>query len=110
MGLMIGNLSVPIGNDEHGVARVGGTRVTLQTVVGEFLNGSTPEQITQDFDCLQLGDIYCVIAYYLLHRQAVDAYLQEQKRLGDETQRQMEALFPPQGIRERLLARRKETA
>lgn len=88
-----------------GVIRVGGTRVTLDTVVIAFNEGATPEEIVQQYPSLQLADVYSVIGYYLRHRQEVEAYLQERRQLGEQVRAQNEARFPPQGIRERLLAR-----
>lgn len=96
----------PLRRDEHGVIRVGRTRVSLDTVVTEWLQGATPEQIIQDYDTLSLADINAVIAYYLSHRGEVDAYLEESRRLADEARRRDEERCPPDGIRERLLARR----
>jgi uncharacterized protein (DUF433 family) len=87
-----------------------GTRVSLDTIVGAFRCGATPEEIVQDYSSLKLGDVYATIAYYIQNRPAVDAYVQEQQRKGREIQQQMEAAFDPTGVRERLLARRKETA
>jgi len=103
-------LGVPLQADAHGVIRMAGTRVSLDTVLGAFRRGATPEEIVQDYSSLDLGDVYATIAYYLKNRPVVDAYLQEQQRKGQEVQHQMEAEFDPAGIRERLLARRKETA
>jgi uncharacterized protein (DUF433 family) len=110
MTLNFENLPVPLRADPHGVVRVGGTRVTLDTVVGAFRRGATAEEIVQDYSSLDLADVYAVIAYYLRNRLAVDAYLEEQRQKGEGIQRQMESLYPPAGIRERLLARRKEPA
>jgi uncharacterized protein (DUF433 family) len=110
MNIPLKSLDVPIRMDEHGTARVGGTRVTLLSVLSEFRNGATPEQIVQEFDCLSLHDVYAVIAFYLRDRPAVDVYLERQERVADEVQKQMELHYPPRGIREQLLARRKEPA
>jgi uncharacterized protein (DUF433 family) len=110
MSLAFDPLVVPLKIDADGVARVGGTRVTLETLVGAFRRGATPEEIVQDYSSLHLADVYAVIAYYLRDRAAVDAYLLVQQQRSEAIQRQMEALFDPTGVRERLLARRKETA
>ena len=97
---------IPLKMDAHGVARVGGTRVTLDTVVTAFEQGATPEEIVYRYPSLDLVDVYAVIAYYLRHRSDVEAYLCEQRREADEVRKQNEARFPRDGIRERLLARR----
>ena len=65
---------VPLVAAEDGrVIRVGGTRVTLDTVIGAFKRGATPEEIAQDCSAVSLADVYAVIAYYLRHRSEVEA-------------------------------------
>ncbi len=96
----------PLQTDEDGVIRVGGTRVRLDTVIGAFHNGCTAEEILLKYPALQLTDIYAVITYYLWNRADVDAYLEARRQRADEVRRENEARFPPQGVRERLLARR----
>jgi uncharacterized protein (DUF433 family) len=93
-------------SDEGGVIRVVGTRVRLDTVIGAFHDGCCPEEIRLKYPTLSLPDIYAVITYYLWHREEVDAYLEERTRIAEEVRRETEAKFPPEGIRERLLARR----
>lgn len=104
------NLPVPLALDSHGVVRVGGTRVTLDTVVGAFQRGATAEEIVQDYSSLRLADVYAAIAFYLHNRAAVDAYIEERRQKGDEIQRRIEAQSDPAEFRQRLLNRRKETA
>ena len=99
---------VPVQIDTDGVARVGGTRVTLDTVIGAFSDGATAEEIAQQYPALALADIYAVIAYYLREKDEVDAYLRESEGQSRQVRQQNEARFDPNGIRERLLARRKQ--
>ena len=96
----------PFQMDEDGVWRVGKTRVQLDTVIGAFHNGCTAEEILLKYPSLGLTDIYAVITYYLWHREAVEAYLEERRQLTEQVRRENEARFPSQGVRERLLARR----
>jgi uncharacterized protein (DUF433 family) len=110
MSLTFDPVAVPLHTDPHGTVRVGGTRVTLQTLLASFLDGATPEQIIQDFDTLKLADVYAVIAYYLTNRAAMDAYLEERRNQGEDVRRKMEAIFDQAGMKERLLARRQEKA
>src|ERR1019366_3341559 len=63
---------------ESGVFRITGTRVTLDSIVREFKEGATPEQIQEDFLSVSLSDIYSVIAYYLQHSRAVEDCLSAQ--------------------------------
>lgn len=97
---------LPVQMDEHGVLRVGGTRVTLDLVVLAFQEGSTAEEIARQYTSLDLADVYGAISYYLRHRAEVEHYLEEREREAEEIKRRIEARFDPQGIRERLLARR----
>ena len=100
-------MPVPLKTDAHGVARVGGTRVTLDTIVAAFRNGATPEQIVQDFDAVSLSDIYATITYYLHHRKEVEEYLTDRERQAQELIRQNPSLYNSSpGLRERLMARR----
>jgi len=93
---------VPLHEDADGVIRVGGTRVTLDTVLAAYIRGSTPEQIADDYSALQLADIYAAIAYYLRHREDVEAYLDRRHRVAEAVRERFKARFPAEGLRERL--------
>lgn len=95
---------MPEGND--GVVRVRGTLVTLDTIIPAFCRGATAEEFVQQFPVLALDDVYAVIAYYLRHRDEVNAYIEDGKVDGQRSRAFIETQFPPDGIRERLLARR----
>ena len=97
---------LPVQMDKYGVLRVGETRVTLDVVVFAFQQGSTAEEIAHQYTSLDLADVYGAISYYLRHCAEVERYLEKREREGEELRRQVEAKFDPQGIRERLLARR----
>lgn len=97
--------TVPL-TEMDGVLRVSGTRVTLDTIVAAFEEGATPEEIAQQYPSLNLADVYAVIGYYLQNQSALQQYLSERQRQADSIRRQNEARFNPQGVRERLLARR----
>lgn len=97
---------VPVEVNVDGVALVGGTRVTLDTVVSAFNKGATPEEIVQQYPSVTLADVYAVIAYYLRAKSEVDHYLQERAQQAEKIRQENEARFSPIGIRERLLARR----
>lgn len=99
--------SVPLTIDQDGVVRVGKTRVTLETVVGAFLDGASAEEIAYQYPSLELGDVYAVIAYYLRQRADVDDYLRRRGIQADTVQKQNETRFDPTDVRERLLARRR---
>jgi uncharacterized protein (DUF433 family) len=98
---------LPLAADQAGVLRVGGTRVTLDTVIGAFNAGSSAEEIVLRYDALRLDDVYLVLGYYLRHREAVDAYLSERRQRGDERQAEAEARLSWSNVRARLIARSK---
>ena len=99
-------MTVPIEHTAEGVLRVGGTRVTLDTVVTAFLQGATAEEIVLRYPSLKLADVYAVIGYYLQHQADVDDYLQQRQHRADLVRVENESRFPQDGIRARLLARR----
>ncbi len=109
MSLAIALEPTPIEIDAHGVVRVAKTRVTLDTVVGAFLEGCTPEEIGEQYPTLELSDIYLVIGYYLRHREEVHSYLAERESQAMMIQQEAEKRFSPIGLRERLLNRRSKS-
>jgi uncharacterized protein (DUF433 family) len=96
---------VPLTLSADDVIRVGGTRVTLDTVIGAFQDGATPEEIVYRYPSLQLADVYTVIGYYLRHTELVAVSVSRRERQVIEARRQNEQRFFPHGIRERLLSR-----
>ncbi len=66
---------LPLHEDEHGVIRVGRTRVSLESVVVAFDQGASAEEIVDRYPSLRLAVVYSTIAYVLANRKRVDAYL-----------------------------------
>jgi uncharacterized protein (DUF433 family)/predicted HTH domain antitoxin len=99
----------PLEPDADGVIRIGGTRVTLDTVVAAFQEGATAEEIVYQYPSLELADVYAVLATYLQHRSQVETYLRQRKDQQDEVRSENEARFDPYGIRNRLMSRRAGT-
>ena len=58
-----------------GNVRVKGTRVQLEIVVDDYLEGREADEIARDYPSLSLEAVYGVLAYYHGHRQIVDRYL-----------------------------------
>ena len=54
---------------------VSGTRVSLDSVVHEFLKGDSPESIAKSFPALSLEQVYGAITFYLGRREEIDNYL-----------------------------------
>lgn len=106
MSLTIEAPPVPLRIDEHGVMRVGQTRVPIDTVVYCFNEGASPEEITLRYTSLALPDVYAVINYYLHNKAEVDRYVAKREEEARQIQAEIEQRFPPHGIRDRLLARK----
>jgi uncharacterized protein (DUF433 family) len=106
MSLLVAAEPMPLITDADGVVRIGGTRVTLDTVVTAFRQGATAETIAEQYPSLTLADVYTALGYYLRHQAEVDAYLRRQLDKADQVRRENEARWTPIGIRDRLLARR----
>jgi hypothetical protein len=81
--------------------------VLVELVIRAFQDGATPEAIAQRYPTATLADIYAVIAYYLRHRQELEAYLAEREQRAQEVRQRIER---QQGdladLRRRILARR----
>jgi uncharacterized protein (DUF433 family) len=107
MTLLSKTHQLPLTIDSEGVARIGKTRVTLDTVVVAFMEGATAEEIAQQYPSLSLSDIYSVIGYYLRKRSEVDKYLRQRQKQAELIRKTNEGKYDPSGIRDRLLAKRK---
>jgi uncharacterized protein (DUF433 family) len=106
MSLAVAPEPMPLAIDADGVVRIGGTRVTLDTLVAAYREGATAETIAEQYPSLPLDQVYTVIGYYLRHQGEVDAYLRRRRQEAAQVRQENEARFPPIGIRDRLLARR----
>jgi len=106
MSLLVAPEKAPLNADADGVVRIGGTRVTLETLVAAFRDGVSAEGIVEQYPSLQLADVYSVIGYILHHADDVNAYLEWRQAKAADVRRENERQFSPVGVRDRLLARR----
>jgi len=106
MAIILQPEAPPLREDASGALRVGASRVLVELVIRAFQDGATPEAIAQRYPTATLADIYAVIAYYLRHRQEVEAYLAEREQQAQEVRQRIER---HQGdlaeFRRRILAR-----
>ncbi|HEV3075571.1 MAG TPA: DUF433 domain-containing protein [Thermoanaerobaculia bacterium] len=91
-------------SQREGAYWVGETRVSLDSIVYEYLNGQTPESIAESFPVLSLEQVYGAITYYLGHRAEIDDYLRE-GRSQYEREREAERRADPEFYRRLLNAR-----
>jgi uncharacterized protein (DUF433 family) len=57
------------------VYRITGTRVSLDSIVYDYLSGLSPETIADNFDSVSLEQVYGAITFYLSHRDEADKHL-----------------------------------
>jgi uncharacterized protein (DUF433 family) len=55
--------------------RIKGTRVGIETVLDDYLNDASPEEIAARYRSLTLEQIYATITYYWRNQPELDAYL-----------------------------------
>ncbi|MBS1828568.1 MAG: DUF433 domain-containing protein [Acidobacteria bacterium] len=84
-----------------------GTRVSLDSLVYAFHRGESPETIRQNFEVLQLEEVYGALAYYLANQSEIDAYLARQEQKSQEGRRAADPL--PETLRNKL-ARMRQNA
>jgi uncharacterized protein (DUF433 family) len=78
----------------EGGYRIAGSRVSLDSVVYDFLNGLSPKSIVDHYDTLTLEEVYGAITFYLAHRAEVDAHLQRSRKKFDALRLQARAAHP----------------
>ena len=100
--------TVPLVQESDGTVHVTDSRVTLDTLVGAFQKGATPEQVKDSFPSLSLQQIYATIAYYLEHEADVEAYLKLRREEAASTRNEIEAHQDTDGFRARIRARRQQ--
>lgn len=90
---------------EDGSIRIGSSRVTLDSIVHEFTQGSTAEQIQDDFPSLSLREIYGAISYFLEHEDRVSEYLQRREEEAQKIRAEIEDRPGVEALRRRVRER-----
>jgi uncharacterized protein (DUF433 family) len=70
----------------NGAYSITNTRISLDSIIYAFLNGSSPEAIVQNFPSLNLEQVYGAITFYLANRKLVDNYLKEGEEIFKKLQ------------------------
>lgn len=88
--------------------RIKRTRIGIEIVLAEYLNGRTAEEIALNFPALSPEQIHASIAYYLHNRAAMDRYLARWRDVGAEARAVQEKSLPAAvvGLREMAAQRR----
>jgi uncharacterized protein (DUF433 family) len=67
-----------------GKPRVRGHRVGVHRIAGWWQLGLSVEEIAEKLPTLSPAEIHAALAYYHLHREAVDRHLAEERSAGSE--------------------------
>jgi uncharacterized protein (DUF433 family) len=70
------------------VYRVGGTRVSLDSLVYLFREGVSAESMVESYAALTLEQVHGALAFYLANQTEIDAYLAEGQRESESQHRQ----------------------
>ena len=67
--------------------RLRGTRIGVEVVLSEYVDGVLPEEIVLNYPPLSLEQVHASITYFLSHRSAMDQYLSNWAAGGDQALR-----------------------
>jgi uncharacterized protein (DUF433 family) len=74
--------------------RITGTRVSLDSIVYDYLSGLSPESIADNFDTLSLEQVYGAITFYLSHRSEVEHHLMQNRTKFDNLRKSARESHP----------------
>ena len=70
--------------------RVAGTRVGIETLLRDYQEGASPEEIVLRYPTLSLEQVHATITYYLANREEVDRYLEQVRHCQEEGWREQQ--------------------
>lgn len=73
--------------------RVAGSRVSLDSVIGAYRRGESPEGIIDSFESLSLEQVKNAITFYLANQEEIDQYLRQSEIEGEIIGRQINEKF-----------------
>jgi uncharacterized protein (DUF433 family) len=78
----LGDMIVRSQDTLNGKPRISGHRIGVHRVAGWWKLGLSMEEIGQRLPTLAPAEIHAALAYYHLHREEIDRYLQEERDAG----------------------------
>ena len=75
--------------------RVRGTRIGMEAILSEYLDGRLPEEIALSLPPLTLEQVHATITYYLHHTDEVEGYLSRWAERGDRALKQQRSSSLP---------------
>jgi len=70
--------------------RIKGTRVGIETVLDEYLNAMSPEEIAVRYPALTLEQVYATITLYLHNQHEVEQYLYRWRHYAEQAWQQQQ--------------------
>ena len=70
--------------------RIKGTRVGIETVLEDYINASSPEEIAIRYPALLLEQVYATITFYLHNQHNIDQYLERWRKYAEESWKRQE--------------------
>lgn len=112
MAIVESTQELPLTVTADGTIKISGSRVSLDSVIFNYRQGATVEEIAMRFLGLRLADIHSCIAYFLNHQEEVNKYLADREQsAADLRERITSDPLQQQGVnemRERIKARQAE--
>ncbi|MBN1287014.1 MAG: DUF433 domain-containing protein [Anaerolineae bacterium] len=65
-----------------------GTGLTVSTLVAYHANGMPPEELAEQFE-LSLGEVYAALAYYHMHKDEIEAEIEENDQGAEELRKRL---------------------
>jgi uncharacterized protein (DUF433 family) len=79
--------------------RIKSTRIGIEIVLADYLQGSSPEEIAARYLSLSLEQVYATITYYLRNRTKVDAYLEAWRQYTEQREQEYDQNPPEVALR-----------
>ena len=89
--------------------RVKGTRIGIETVLEDYLEGASPEEIAARYRNLTLEQVYATLLYYFRNRAEVDAYLEAERAYAEQAWQEYQRNPSPATRRMRALKAHRTT-
>lgn len=70
--------------------RIKGTRVGIETILDDYLNAMSPEEIAVRYPTLTLEQVYATITFYLHNQREIDQYLERWRRYAEDAWQQQQ--------------------
>lgn len=93
---------------DEGTVRIAGSRVGIETLLRDYQEGASPEEVVLRYPTLSLEQVHATITYYLANREEVDRYLEQVRHRQEEGWREQQRQPSEfvQALRERLVKQR----